>query len=114
MKELSLDDLRTSVINYEDLRTYLQESPATWYPDMIRALVTAAYEKNVFKPGGASYFVKNLENGLAFIPGLVSEKMERERAVGLVMDLFYALRHIKGKPSLHDLVKLAQRIRAKR
>lgn len=36
---------------------------------------------------------------------------ERERCVRLVMDLVAALRHIKGKPRLMDLVKLAKRIR---
>ena len=36
---------------------------------------------------------------------------ERSRAVGLVMDLFYALRDINGTPTLKDLVKLAKRIK---
>lgn len=38
-------------------------------------------------------------------------KSEKERAVQAVMDLFYALKEIKGQPTLKDLVKLAQRIR---
>lgn len=97
--------------NYEDLRGFLERLPMTWYPDLIRTMVTTAYKKNVFKPGGASYFVANLEKGLAFIPNMISEKIERERSVQLVMDLFYALRHVRGQPRLADLVKLAKRIR---
>ncbi len=40
-----------------------------------------------------------------------AEEAERDRAVQLVMDLFYALRTIKGTPTLKDLVKLAKRIK---
>jgi len=36
---------------------------------------------------------------------------QRERDVQAVMDLFYALKHIGGQPTLRDLVKLAKRIR---
>jgi len=36
---------------------------------------------------------------------------EKERAVQAVMDLYFALRAIKGKPTLRDLVKLAKRIK---
>lgn len=35
----------------------------------------------------------------------------KEQAVQLVMDLVFALREIKGKPRLTDLVKLAKRIK---
>jgi hypothetical protein len=38
-------------------------------------------------------------------------KKEREKAVTAVLDLMYALKHIKGKPTLKDLIKLAKRIR---
>ncbi len=40
-------------------------------------------------------------------------KDEREKAVQAVMDLYYSLKHIGGKPTLKDLVKLAKRIRGK-
>jgi hypothetical protein len=33
------------------------------------------------------------------------------KASQAVMDLFFALREIKGKPTLRDLVKLAKRIK---
>lgn len=36
---------------------------------------------------------------------------ERNRAVQAIMSLFFALRSIKGKPTLKDLVKLAKRIK---
>lgn len=38
-------------------------------------------------------------------------KLERAKASQAVMDLFYALRTIKGQPTLKDLVKLAKRIK---
>jgi hypothetical protein len=38
-------------------------------------------------------------------------QIERDRAVGLVMDLFWALKTIHGQPNLKDLVKLAKRIK---
>lgn len=38
-------------------------------------------------------------------------KVERAKASEAVMDLFWALRSIKGKPTLRDLVKLAKRIK---
>ena len=40
-----------------------------------------------------------------------SPQKERARAVKLVMDLFYALKEIKGQPTLKDLVKLAKRVK---
>lgn len=36
---------------------------------------------------------------------------ERKRAIQAVMNLFFALREIKGTPTLKDLVKLAKRIK---
>ncbi len=51
----------TPTSNYEDLRTQLGQLPSTWYPDLIRALVEAAYKKNVFVPGGASRLVHGFE-----------------------------------------------------
>lgn len=36
---------------------------------------------------------------------------EREKVVESVMALYYALKHIKGTPTLKDLVKLAKRIK---
>lgn len=47
--------------NYEQLRYELKKLPMTWYPDLIRALVEAAYEKNVFVPNHASVFVQLIE-----------------------------------------------------
>lgn len=44
-------------------------------------------------------------------PCTKTPEAERERSVGLVMDLYYALKHIGGTPTLKDLVKLAQRIK---
>ena len=38
-------------------------------------------------------------------------KDQRKNTVTAVMDLFYALREIKGSPTLKDLVKLAKRIK---
>lgn len=46
---------------YENLRSKLGELPPTWYPDLIRALVEAAYRKNVFVPGGASRLIQGFE-----------------------------------------------------
>ena len=40
-----------------------------------------------------------------------ARKEEREKAVQAVMDLFFALKEIGGKPTLRDLVKLAKRIK---
>jgi hypothetical protein len=47
--------------NYEELRSYLEDLPLTWYPDLLRAMVEAAYNKDVFMPGGASKFVEHIE-----------------------------------------------------
>ena len=38
-------------------------------------------------------------------------KDQRKNSATAVMDLFYALREIKGSPTLKDLVKLAKRIK---
>lgn len=40
-----------------------------------------------------------------------SAKQAFQQAEDLVLDLFKALREIKGKPTLKDLIKLAKRIR---
>lgn len=37
--------------------------------------------------------------------------MSKEKAVQAVMDLYFALRTIKGKPTMRDLIKLAKRIK---
>jgi hypothetical protein len=47
--------------NYEELREGLVELPMTWYPNLIEAMVMAAYEKEVFKAGKASEFIKCFE-----------------------------------------------------
>lgn len=52
-------------IDYEDLRAYLSDLPMTWYPDLIRAMVEAAYKKEVFvRPQGCSTMVQNWEKGI--------------------------------------------------
>jgi hypothetical protein len=50
--------------NYEELRSYLSDIPLTWYPDLIRALVEAAYKKKVFVEKRASRFVEKVEKEL--------------------------------------------------
>jgi hypothetical protein len=50
--------------NYESLRDELGKLPATWYPDLIRSMVEAAYAKKVFVKGGASRLISNLEKTL--------------------------------------------------
>lgn len=50
---------------YEELRSALGGLPVSWYPDLIRAMVVASYERGVFKPGGASGFVRGVEERLA-------------------------------------------------
>lgn len=47
--------------NYEELSAELGKLPATWYPDLIRVMVEAAYMKKVFVEGGASRLISNLE-----------------------------------------------------
>ncbi len=53
---MNLDNL-----TYTELREGLAKLPATWYPDLIRAMVEAAIEKKVFLPGGASVFISQVE-----------------------------------------------------
>ncbi len=50
--------------HYEDLRAELENLPFTWYPDLIRAIVTAAIRKGVFVKRGATRFVRELERTL--------------------------------------------------
>lgn len=38
-------------------------------------------------------------------------KLERQKAVQAIMDLFFALKYFGGKPTLKDLIKLAKRIK---
>jgi hypothetical protein len=42
----------------------------------------------------------------------IALKEQKKRDSQAVMDLFYALREINGKPNLKDLVKLAKRIKS--
>jgi hypothetical protein len=51
------------------------------------------------------------DDGSDFDMEEATREEERERAVQAVMDLFFALKHIGGEPTLRDLVKLAKRIR---
>jgi hypothetical protein len=48
-------------VTYEELRDELGKLPSTWYPDLIRSMVEAAYTKKVFVKGGASRLISNLE-----------------------------------------------------
>lgn len=47
--------------DYESLRREVCDQPTTWYSDLIRAMVEAAYEKQVFIPGGASRLIESVE-----------------------------------------------------
>jgi len=67
-------------LGYTDLRRMLMGLPGTWYPDLLRAMVEAAYAKGVFRPEGASGWVRNLENRLGPVgmraPGTVAGRKE--------------------------------------
>jgi hypothetical protein len=55
--------------SYEDLRHALGRLPATWYPGLIRAIVTASYNEKVWQPGGCSTFVADVETTIqSFTP----------------------------------------------
>jgi hypothetical protein len=47
--------------DYESLRKEVCDQPTTWYPDLIRAMIEAAYDKNVFVEGGVSVLVAKIE-----------------------------------------------------
>ena len=54
-----------NLTSYTDLRHTLSNLPLTWYPDLIRALVTEAYRLNVFvRPHGCSTLVKGIEENV--------------------------------------------------
>ena len=42
--------------------SYLKNLPMTYYPDLIRVMVEAAYTKNVFVKNGASTLIKKFED----------------------------------------------------
>ncbi len=48
-------------MDYETLRKELEQLPQTWYPDLIRAMVEASYRRQVWKPGGCSRFIQQVE-----------------------------------------------------
>jgi hypothetical protein len=52
--------LPVNQLSYEQLRAYLRDLPMTWYPDLLRSMVEAAYEKKVFKPGQAGKFIDDV------------------------------------------------------
>lgn len=54
--------------NYEKLEAALKEAPKTWYPALLRVLVTEAYAKEVFLPGGASKICQRIERNLGQQP----------------------------------------------
>lgn len=43
--------------DYKDLEDGLSNLPVTWYPALIQKMVKVAYDKRVFKKGGASIFI---------------------------------------------------------
>ena len=47
--------------SFEDVVTALGNMPQTWYPALLRALVIAAYARDVFQPGGAGRVVAEIE-----------------------------------------------------
>ena len=49
--------------HYDDLRSFLEGLPITWYPDLVRAMVQASYRMGVWNPKGASRFISDVENG---------------------------------------------------
>jgi len=51
--------------NYEEFRSEIGRLPATWYPDLLRALTEASYLNGVFRPGGASKVVREAERKFA-------------------------------------------------
>lgn len=61
-------------MDYTELREGLCKLPETWYPDLIRAMVEASYEKNVWLPGGCSIFVKKVEDRIGKGKSDVSSK----------------------------------------
>lgn len=56
--------LRPDDSEYEWLERAIDELPMTWVPAMLIKVAEAGYKKNVFKPGGASTIVANLETKL--------------------------------------------------
>ena len=48
--------------SYEEMVSYLKNLPMTYYPDLIRVMVEAAYTKNVFVKNGASTLIKKFED----------------------------------------------------
>jgi hypothetical protein len=48
-------------MSYSDLETRLRDLPMTWYPALIKTMVEAAISKGVFLPGGATEFVRKIE-----------------------------------------------------
>lgn len=49
---------------WEFAENFVKTLPTTWYPALLLKMVEAAYAKNVFKDGGASILIKNLEKKL--------------------------------------------------
>jgi hypothetical protein len=73
------------------------------------------YAKNLGVPELLTY-VKELEAKVQTLrtsrdEAKYSAECERKDAIEAVMDLFFALRQIGGRPTLRDLTKLAKRIK---
>jgi hypothetical protein len=53
--------LPTGRDTFDGLISELRDLPPTWYGQVLSEVVTAAYGKNVFQPGGASILVREVE-----------------------------------------------------
>lgn len=47
---------------YNRIKEEIVNLPVTWYPALIVEMVQAAIQKRVFKPGGITEFVKEIED----------------------------------------------------
>jgi hypothetical protein len=47
--------------SYEEIRASLKTFPRTWYGDLLKTMVEAAIDKEVFIPGRISPFVARIE-----------------------------------------------------
>lgn len=49
------------VTTFGELERSLLDLPMTWYPGLLQIIVREAYKKDLFRKGGASDFVKIIE-----------------------------------------------------
>lgn len=50
--------------DYASIKARLYHVPATWYPGLLRVLVTLSYKAGCWQPGGAAVFVRQVEESL--------------------------------------------------